>query len=176
MHQAKKTQSCFGYRKGHLRFPRENTLPLLHAVTFKRIADKGGVVAISTIFYAVSPPEKELWYQAGMSFQNFHEMHLATCELDCLQCIPLAMFVRVVKMEGELWWWFELSSLLGWAVEPTEKTNGFWSIRIALWVTWVQRTQRSSSHTSTDANKEAQSVPKRGVLPTPTPHPCPVFF
>lgn len=49
----------------------------------------------------MSPPEKELWYQAGMSFQNFHEVHLAMCELDCLQCIPLAMFGRVVKMEGE---------------------------------------------------------------------------
>lgn len=133
--------------RGYLRFPWENTLPFLHTVTFKRIADKGGVVAISTIFYAVSSPEKKLWYHAGVSFENFHEVHLAMCELDCLQCVPLAMFGRVVKMEGELWWWFELSSLPGWAVKPTEKTNGFRSIRIALWVTWAQRTGKNSSHT-----------------------------
>lgn len=132
----------FWLPEGYLRFPWENALPFLHAVTF-RIADKGGLVAISTIFHEVSPPEKELWYLAGMSFQNFHEVHLAMCELDCLQCIPFAMFGKVVKMEGELWWWwFEFSSLLGWAVEPTEKTNGVWSTRIAPWVTWVQRTQK----------------------------------
>lgn len=66
------------------------------------------------------------------------------CTWQCVNWTVYSVFhlpcLAVVKMEGELWWWFELSSLLGWAVEPTEKTNGFWSIRIAPWVIWVQRT------------------------------------
>lgn len=139
---------------GYLRFPWENALPFLHAVTSKRIEGKGWVVAIGTIFYAVPPPDKkELWYQAGVGFQVFHEVHLVMCELDHLQRIPLALLCRVVKIEGQLRWPLELSSLPGWAVGQTEKTNGFRSIRVALWVTWAQRTGRSSSNTSINANK-----------------------
>lgn len=143
------TIHCFGYSKGYLRFPWEND-----PITSKRIAHQGWIVAISTIFYAVLPPDKkELWYQAGMGFQVFHEVHLVLRELDRLQGIPLALFCRVAKKEGRLYWSFELSSLPGWAVGQTEKKNGFWTIRVALWVTWAQRTGKSSSHTSTNANK-----------------------
>lgn len=136
-----KVKDCYGYRKGYSRFSWGKDLPFLQAVTSssKRIADKGQTVAISTFVYRVPHfDKKELWDQAGKAFYLFLVVRLITCDLYHLH------YICMIWIRSPSWIW----------VVGQEKTNGFWSVRIDLWVILAQRTGKKYLHASLNANKD----------------------